>query len=128
MKILTAGAAVVAAAAVRFVLLGAWPVAIFAVFDIALLGGALMAFHRRPPATEQLSLCDGDLVLRRADGSAIVLPAYWVRLEMVERPPIDLTLWLRFREQRYPLAACLGLTGRREVGSAVDQAMRAWRA
>jgi hypothetical protein len=37
------------------------------------------------------------------------------------------TLWLRFSEERRPVAQCLGLAERREVASIIQRALGAWR-
>lgn len=108
----------------RFVALGAWPVAIFSLFDIALLGAALAIFRRRPPPAEHVSLRDGELVWRGSDGRTVTMPAFWARLETVERSPIDVTLWLRFRRERHQVGQCLAQYERREVAEVIDRALR----
>ena len=118
-----AGSVVLLTFSLRFVILGAWPVAIFALADIALLGCALLAFDRCPAMTERLSLDDGVLNLCGGDGRAVSMPAYWTRLETVERTPLDLSLWLRFRGERYPLGMCLALHERREVAARIGRAL-----
>ena len=115
----------------RFILIGAWPVAIFSLLDMALLIGALHAFRRSRVPAETLTITDGQIVhvaidaLGRESGASI--PAYWAKLERVERSPLDLTLWLRFREERRPVAECLGLAERREVARIIERALGAWR-
>jgi uncharacterized membrane protein len=109
---------------IRFVALGAWPVAIFSLLDISLLAGALAVFRRRPAPTEQVSVRDGRLVWHGSDGRTVTMPAFWARLETVERSPIDVTLWLRFRRERHQVGQCLALYERREVADVLDRALR----
>lgn len=109
---------------IRFVALGAWPVAIFSLFDALLLAGALVMFRRRPPPSEHVSLQNGQLIWRGSDGRRLTMPAFWARLETVERSPIDVTLWLRFRRDRHQVGQCLALYERREVADVLDQALR----
>ncbi|GAA0335993.1 hypothetical protein GCM10009087_53050 [Sphingomonas oligophenolica] len=115
----------------RFVLLGAWPVAIFALLDLTALGGALFAFRRSHVPAETLTIADGQIVHLAIDARGLerraTMPAYWVRLEAIERSPLDLTLWLRFRGQRHPVGQCLGLDERREVAKLIDRALGGWR-
>ncbi|MBA4040336.1 MAG: hypothetical protein C0474_00745 [Sphingobium sp.] len=108
----------------RFVVIGAWPVAIFSLFDIALLTGARVIFRRRPPPAEQVSLRGNELVWHGSDGRTVTMPAFWARIETVERSPIDLTLWLRFRGERHQVGKCLALYERREVAEVLDRALR----
>ena len=113
---------------VRFLAIGAWPVAIFSLLDIALLAGALIVFQRRPPPAEQLSLRDGNLFWQGSDGRVVTMPAFWARLETIERSPVDVTLWLRFRRERHQVGQCLAHYERRAVADMLDRALRDARA
>lgn len=126
--VIAAGVAL-ALLSIRFVMLGAWPVAIFSLIDIGLLAGAFHLFASRPPATEQLRFRNGEVVWRASDGREIAMPAYWAKFEAVERAPLDLTLWLRFRQDRHQVGRCLSLHERREVAGLIRAALgdvRGW--
>ncbi|WP_448664113.1 DUF2244 domain-containing protein [Sphingomonas sp. CJ20] len=124
--------ALLALMSLRFALLGAWPVALFSLIDLALLGGALYAFRRSQVPRETLTIADGRIVHVATDAQGhrhqAEVPAYWARLESIERTPLDLSLWLRFRDQRHPIGLCLGLDERREVARILDRAIRECRA
>lgn len=127
--VVVAAGTALALLSIRFMALGAWPVAIFSLIDIGLLAGALHVFARRSPPTEQLSLRDGEVVWRASDGREIAMLAYWTKLEAEERAPLDLTLWLRFREDRHQVGQCLSLDERREVAGLIGKALgdvRGW--
>jgi len=109
---------------IRFVAIGAWPVAIFSLINIILLAGAIIVFRRRPPPAEQLSLSGGELVWHGSDGRTVTMPTFWARLETVERSPVDVTLWLRFRRERHQVGQCLAQYERREVADVLDRALR----
>lgn len=127
--VVVAAGIVLALLSIRFVALGAWPVAIFSLIDIGLLAGAFHIFARRSPPTERLSLRDGEVVWCASDGREIAMPAYWAKFEAEERAPLDLTLWLRFRQDRHQAGQCLSLDERREVAGLIHKALgdvRGW--
>lgn len=129
--LLLGSGAALALMSLRFVLLGAWPVAIFALLDLTALGGALHAFRRSHAPAETLTINDGQIIHVSTDAQGrerrTILPVTWARLEAIERSPLDLTLWLRFRGQRHPIGQCLGLAERREVARLIDRALGGWR-
>lgn len=124
MHLLFATVAALLLMSVRFVALGAWPVAIFSLVDIGMLVGALVIFHRRAPPAELLSVREGQLVWHGSDGRTVTMPAFWARLETVERSAADVTLWLRFRRHRHQVGQCLALEERRQVAEVLEGALR----
>ncbi|QHL91151.1 DUF2244 domain-containing protein [Sphingomonas changnyeongensis] len=103
----------------RFVMIGAWPVMIFAVLDIGALVVALHVFARRPVPEERLALVDGRIELTRIDHQGrrarLALPAFWTRLETSGRTELDCDLWLVFRGRRHPVAQCVAAAERRAL-------------
>lgn len=127
-RILWIAAAVSAVMALRFAMLGAWPVLIFSVLDIGGLYVALHMFSRSRPPEEHLQFQSDRIELERIDAkgrsSKIALPAYWTRLETQERPDGDYRLWLVFRQERQPIGLCLGATERRAIAPQIQHALR----
>ncbi|MGC6328931.1 DUF2244 domain-containing protein [Rhizorhabdus sp. FW153] len=119
-KYVLIGAAVAAVlVSLRFVMIGAWPVLVFALLDIGALAVALYIFGRRPVPEERISLVDGRIELVRIDGSGrrdrLELPAFWTRLEASGRTELDCDLHLVFRQHRYPVGRCVSAAARRSL-------------
>ena len=117
--ILMAAGVAAALLSLRFVLIGAWPVLIFAVLDIGVLAAAFHVFARRRAPEERLTLTNGQLVLTRIDhrglASRLTLPAFWTRLEATGRSEVDCDLWLVFRGKRHPIGRCVAAAERKAL-------------
>lgn len=115
-----AGVGVVAALlSVRFVMLGAWPVLVFALLDIGALAVAFYVFSRRPVPEELISLIGDQVVILRSDGQGkahrLALPAFWTRLEVTSHSEVQCDLHLVFRQGRHPIGSCVSAAERRSL-------------
>lgn len=101
----------------RFLLIGAWPVLLFAVLDFGALFVAMHLFNRAPVPEERLCVRRHDVELIRSDHrgrkSRVALPTFWTRLEASGRSGIDHDLWLVFRNKRHAIGRCLSAEERR---------------
>ncbi len=74
------------AVAVRFWLLGAWPVVVFSLFDVPLLALLLTINQRRARASELIMLDNQALTVIRTDSAGRrqqqSMPAAWLRVEL----------------------------------------------
>lgn len=122
--------AVVAAAALlslRFVILGAWPVAAFGVADVGLLMLATFIFRTGRPLQECLRVSGREIALIRSDrrgrSSRIVFPAGWTRLATSTKEGVGCDLWLVYRQQHYPVGLCVSASERQRLEPAIRAAL-----
>ena len=107
-------------------LLGAWPVALFAVAE---LGLALYLFRRgaRAETEERLVLTEARLTIQRRDGagraSRLDLPTAWLRVGLEERPARVPALVLRGRFRPVEVGASLGEQEKRSLAAALGEAL-----
>lgn len=116
-NLLIGGAVLCALVGLRFLLIGAWPVLLFAVLDLGALFVALHLFNRAPVPEERLCVRSHDVELMRSDHrglrSRVNLPTFWTRLEASGRSGVDHDLWLVFRNERHTIGQCLSAEERR---------------
>lgn len=111
-------------------LLGAWPVAVFAVAE---LGLALYLFRRgtRSETEERLVLTPARLTIQRRDragrASRLDLPTAWMRVRLEERPARVPALVLRGRFRPVEVGASLGEQEKRSLAEALGEALHALR-
>jgi uncharacterized membrane protein len=76
--------AVSAVAMLRFYIVNAWPVMLFLVLDIGLIYLAFHISYARAAAYEEISICDGKLIVRkishRGDAIRHEFNAYWAKI------------------------------------------------
>jgi uncharacterized membrane protein len=117
--------------AVRFLILGLWPVIPFLIADVALLAWALRSNYRSGGARERLVLADGALTLTRIDpwGTAVeeVLEPWFTRVELEETPLGDALLFLTAHGRRLRVGHFLSAPERREVGALIREALARYR-
>jgi uncharacterized membrane protein len=123
------GAAILASCIVNAalaLLLGAWPVAIFAAAE---LGLALYLFRRgaHTRAEERLVLTEARLTIQRWDrdgrASQLELPTAWMRVALEERPARVPALVLRGRFRPVEVGASLGEQEKRSLAAALREAL-----
>lgn len=120
-------AAILSLGAVRALVLGAWPIAAFMVADALLFGAMMIAFVRRPPPRERLTIRDGLLRLEQSwpGGARLESGVYGVRLETSEASTGEVHLHLQLRGRRLGIATMLSPDERRDVAEVVKRALRA---
>ncbi len=125
-------AAIMLLGAVRFVLLGAWPVAVFGVADVALLAWALHASAKAAQAREQVHLV-GDALIWHAIGPGGVtrterMEPGAARVELEALLPRGNRLFLAERGGRRVLVgAFLTAAEREEVRGVIEAGLMRWR-
>jgi uncharacterized membrane protein len=115
-----------------FLVLGAWPIIGFTGMEAALVLG-LVALHRRwsARAQEVLVLTEARLTISRTDvrgrREELALDPYWTRLRLEERPGRVSLLVLRRRGEAIEIGRLLGEAQKRDLATALDDALRRWR-
>jgi len=103
----------------RAIFLGAWPVMIFAVVDVALLTWAFRASYRSGRASEMLRLDDEDLTIRRRapDGREkhIRLEPLWTNARLERLSMKQNRLWLAAHDRRVAVGQFLSPREREEI-------------
>lgn len=125
-----AGVAVMMAlGAVRFVLIGAWPVLVFSAIDLVLLGWALDASRRAAREQEEVRLDGEGLTIRHVSAGGRVaierLEPLAARVEWeASRPP---RLWLVARDRRVGVGGFLGAREKGEVRGVLEDGLARFR-
>lgn len=117
--------------ALRFLVLGAWPIIPFMVADVALLAWAFRANTAAARGHERLTLADDALTLARVSAHGVErrygFEPYWTRVEIEETPAGDAHLWLAARGRRVRVGGFLSAPERREVGATIAAALNVYR-
>ena len=123
----SAMAAVTAAMALRFWLLGAWPVAGFAVAEVGLAVFLLRLNFRRARQSELLLLSEPMLRIVRTDWRGRrqehSLPTAWLRVRLEERPATVARLVVGDSRNEVEVGASLGDAEKRDLASALRDAL-----
>jgi uncharacterized membrane protein len=113
--------------AIRFWLLGAWPVIAFTVVEVLLAGLLLWINHRAGRAVELVMLFeDRARIVRRSPGgrqTETALPAAWLSVMLEDEPDRVTRLWLCHRNRREEIGAALGEAEKRELADALRAAL-----
>ncbi len=119
-------------AAVRFVMIGAWPVVIFVGIDLVALWLAFFFNYRAARAFETVQLTDKDLLLTRVSArgrsSTWRFEPYWASVKVRERGEDENELYLRSHGETVYFGDCLTAQERRDFREALDLALARWRA
>ncbi len=117
--------------ALRFLLLGAWPVLPFLLVDLALLAWALRASFRSGNAAELLRLDTHALELVRVSPLGARrchrLEPLAVRVELERFPDTRNRLWLACRDRRIAVGSFLSAAEREELARAIEAGLARWR-
>lgn len=112
----------------RFLLLGAWPVAIFAVLEVGLFLALFHAHARSARRMEILLLSPSRLRLIRVapDGGRReqILQPNWLSVVLREREGRVPSLLLRSHGKQAEIAHALGEAEKRDLAAALDEALR----
>lgn len=118
---------ITAFSAVRFLVLGAWPVAFFFVLDAALLYGAFRLNYASAKEYEEVQLNEEELVFRRISAHGqeeqIRFEPYWVRLELETFGEEENKLWLRSHGKRLLLGRFLTAEERLEIKAVIEDGL-----
>lgn len=118
---------ITAFSAVRFLMLGAWPVAFFFVLDAALLYGAFRMNYASAKEYEEVQLSEDELLIRRISARGkeeqIRFEPYWVRLELETFGEEENKLWLRSHGKRLPLGNFLTPEERLEIKAVIEDGL-----
>lgn len=118
---------ITALSAVRFLVLGAWPVAFFFVLDAALLYGAFRLNYASAKEYEEVQLNEEELVIRRISARGkeeqIRFEPYWVRLELETFGEEENKLWLRSHGKRLLLGHFLTPEERLEIKAVIEDGL-----
>lgn len=124
-------AAIMLIGAARFIVLGAWPVAVFGVLDVGLLAWALQASARAAGVFEELRL-DGEALVWRAVGPGGAarterLAAAATRVELEAVPPRGNRLYLAADGRRIAVGAFLSADERIAARGMIEAGLSRWR-
>jgi uncharacterized membrane protein len=113
--------------ALRFWLIGAWPVVLFSVAEVGLAVLLLRINASRARATEMILLTDRTLRVVRTTATGRreerELPPTWLNVVLEETPGRAPRLVLVARGMRQEVGAALGEAERRDLASALDEAL-----
>jgi uncharacterized membrane protein len=125
-------AAVFMLGALRFLVLGAWPVLPFMALDVALLWWAFRASYRSGRAYETVRLDADALTVRKVSARGLErrfrLEPFWARARLDTLPSGDNRLWLASRETRVLVGQCLSPPEREGVHAVIAASLEKWRA
>jgi len=118
--------------ALRFLVLGAWPIIPFMVADLALLWWAFRASYAAGGGHERVTLGDDELTLVRVSPQGSVrrfgFEPLFTRVQVEETPLGDAHVFLAARGRRVRVGQFLSAPERREVGAVIAAALSAYRA
>ena len=115
-----------AAVALRFWLWGAWPVVLFSLFDVPLVGLLLAINMRRARASELIMLSAQELTVTRTDPAGrqkqISMPSAWLRVDLESGHGIP-RLLVRSHGRGYEVGAFLHEPDKRSLFEALREAL-----
>lgn len=124
-------AVLLAVVSLRFWYLGAWPVTLFGILELALVGAFLWVNHRSARSVETVTLYHDRARIARLAPSGrrweTALPMAWLTVELEERAPSATRLWLCHRDRREEIAGALGEEEKRDLAGALRKALETWR-
>lgn len=113
--------------ALRFWLIGAWPVAAFSVFEIGLILWLIRMNVLQARGSELVLLSESTLRIIRTDPKGNreerVLPSAWLNVVLEESPGRIPRLLLAVRQQREEIGKVLGEAAKRDLAKALGGAL-----
>ena len=117
--------------ALRFWLIGAWPVLFFSVAEVGLVVFLIRLNVTRARASELLLLDEVSLRVVRTSPRGVhserVLPAAWLGVALEPRRGRSPALWLISGREREEVGEALGEVEKRDLAAALSDALDAWR-
>ena len=125
-------AAVCVLTALRFLLVGAWPIMLFMLADLGLIYLAFRLNFRAGRVFEELRLSDQQLMVRQVDAHGrarqISIDPYWLRVELEDAPSQLSRLRLRARDRSLDIGSFLNCQEKREVKAEIEAGLSRLRA
>lgn len=126
-RLMAVVALITAFGALRFLVLGAWPVAFFFLLDAVLLYIAFRLNYAAAREYEEVQLDADSLLVRRVSARGqeeqIRFEPYWVRLELESLGEDENKLWLRSHGKRLLLGRFLSPEERREIKAVIEDGL-----
>lgn len=130
-KMLIGLAVVFFLASIRMYFIGAWPVAVFLIADVAALAVAFWINFRRARQSEHITLCDTKLTVKRTSTNgqveSWVFEPYWVKLSLEKHNKHDHTCALSLHDQRVTLGRFLTDNQRKGLYKDLQDALIRWK-
>lgn len=130
-KMLIGLAVVFFLASIRMYFIGAWPVAVFLIADIAALAIAFWINFRRARQSEHITLTETKLTVKRTSANgqieSWVFEPYWVKLSMEKHGKHDLACALSLHGQRVTLGRFLTDNQRKGLYRDLRHALAKWK-
>jgi len=120
-----------AVASLRFIIVGAWPVALFLAIDLTALWLAFSINYRRARAHERIRLSDTILIVERISSKGHTeswsFEPYWVSLKLVNDDHYGNRLDLSLHQQKVSLGNFLSPDERTELYQNLTASLRQWK-
>lgn len=117
--------------ALRFWLIGAWPVLFFSAAEVALVVFLIRLNVTRARASELLLLDEVSFRVVRTNPRGVrterVLPAAWLGVALEPRRGRSPALWLISGREREEIGQALGEKAKRDLAAALSGTLHAWR-
>ncbi len=114
-------------AALRTMAIGAWPVAVFAVADIALVWGAFRLSYRSGRQFEEVSVTPAEVLVRKVSPAGRIVEhrfqTAWARLKVVRRDEDVVHLQIGSHGRATVIGAFLNPADRASFADALDAAI-----
>ena len=131
-KLLLALIIICSLASIRFIIVGAWPVALFLSLDVVALWLAFFISYRRGRVFETIQLSDTDLIISRSDASGRITATrfepYWVKVSLETIGADKNILTVSHHDKLVQLGSFLVPHERKEVAATLKEALSLWRA
>lgn len=116
---------------VRFWFLGAWPVTLFGLVEVGLIGTFFWVNHRGARAEETVTLYPDQARIARRGPSGrrweTTLSTAWLTVELEEKAHAVTRLWLCHRGRREEIGGALDEDAKRDLAGAIRGALESWR-
>lgn len=119
-------------ASIRFIVVGAWPVALFLSMDVVALWLAFFISYRRGKVFETIQLSDTDLIISKSDVrgriTATRFEPYWAKVSLETIGADKNILTVGHHDKLVQLGSFLVPHERKEIAATLQEALAHWRA